>query len=182
MNTRKYVAFLALLCFGLASFCAMAKEDSIYDVVNREDTDAFSDMVVLGYDIDDIDRDGYTPLMIAASLGKANFARFLIYNDANVNKRSHTGQTALHRAAQGGYDELVNMLIDAGAYVNIPDFAGNTPLMYAVMSNHLFTVERLIAAGANLGYRNANGETALRIAEKKRFFKIVNFLRSKGAR
>lgn len=157
-------------------------DDSVYDVINREDMDTFSDMVVLGYDVDDSDADGFTPLMIAAALNKTNFAQFLIANGANVNKRSLNGLTAVHRAAQAGHNEMIDILYGADASIDIPDFDGNTPLMYAVAANRRFTVERLVALGANINYYNARNETALKIAEKKRFKEIVAFLRSKGAR
>ena len=49
--------------------CSYAVADqSIYDVVNDEDTASFSDMVVLGYDIDEPDGDGFTPLMARLNL------------------------------------------------------------------------------------------------------------------
>ena len=175
-----FLAFAMLLSSLIASFSYA--EDSIYDVINREDTDTFSDMVVLGYDVDDVDGDGYTPLMIAAALGKAKFARFLIHNNAKVDKRSFNGMTALHRAAQGGHNELIDILHGAGAYIDMPDFNGDTPLMVATRSNRRFTVERLLALGADINYMNAKGETALSIAYKKRFKKIASYLKSQGAR
>ena len=75
MKTRlsaKYFRTAAAILFLAAGFCQAAQaEDTIYDVINREDTKAFSDMVMLGYDIDEQDIDGYTPLMIAAAARKS---------------------------------------------------------------------------------------------------------------
>ena len=63
MKTRlsaKYFRTAAAILFWAAGFCQAAQaEDTIYDVINREDTKAFSDMVMLGYDIDEQDIDGY---------------------------------------------------------------------------------------------------------------------------
>lgn len=179
MVTKKsFALFLALgLCFSTEALADAA----IYDVVKNEDMDTFSDMVVLGYDIDEKDADGYTPLMIASAMGKEKFVRFLLNNNAKVNKRSYFGTTALHRAAQAGNNVIVNMLVDAGALVNMPDLEGNTPLIYAVKAEKLFTVELLINLGADVNFINAKGETALRWAQKKRFKGIIDFLKAHGA-
>ena len=103
MKTRlsaKYFRAAAAILFLAAGFCQAAQaEDTIYDVINREDTKAFSDMVMLGYDIDEQDIDGYTPLMIAAAAGKTGFVGYLIDNGAKVDKRYYQGGTAMHRAA-----------------------------------------------------------------------------------
>jgi len=181
MKKKILVLFLggALLVSGLV--WASGEDDSVYDIINNEDTTAFSQLVTLGYDIDDSDADGYTPLMIASSLGKAQFVQFLIDNGADVNRRSYNGETAMHRAAITGNNEIVNILFEAGANLNMPDFDGNTPLMYAVTANRRFTVERLVTLGADINFRNASKETALKVAEKNRFKEVASFLRSKGA-
>ena len=179
MKLKSLALFLSLgLCFAYLAHA----DESIYDVVNNEDMDTFSEMVTLGYDIDEPDPDGFTPLMIAAALGKANFAQYLINNQANVNKRSYYGITALHRAAQAGHSNIVNILVEAGAWVNMPDLSGDTPLMYAVRAERQFTAELLIKLGSDVNFMNAQGETALKIAEKKRFKAIYELLRANGAK
>jgi len=171
------------LFFGIfmLSFSVRAEEPSIYDIIKNEDEDTLSDMVMLGFDIDQRDRDGYTPLMIAASLGKVDFAQFLINNGADANARSHTGLTPMHRAAQDGHNNVIAVLLMADANINIPDMHGFTPLMVAVMANQRFTVEFLIKRGAYINYRNADGDTALKISDRKKFYPISNFLREHGA-
>ena len=176
----KKIFFLFILFYSISTQ-AQTMETTIYDVVNREDKDTFSDMVVLGYEIDDTDAEGYTPLMIASSLGKPRFAEFLLKNGALINKRSNNGMTALHRAAQSGQNEMVDLLINSGAKINWPDYKGYTPLMYAVLGNNPFTVEHLYALGADINYRNTSNQTALDIAKKKKFKEIVSFLRAHGA-
>lgn len=166
----------------LLSFSVKAEEVSIYDIVNKEDQETLSNMVALGFDIDQRDRDGYTPLMIAASLGKADFAQFLIANGADANARSYTGLTPLHRAAQDGHHNVITVLLTADANINIPDMHGFTPLMVAVMANQRFIVEFLIKRGAYVNYRNQDGDTALKIADKKKFFPISTYLREHGGK
>lgn len=179
MNIKVGMLFLGCCLWVLRPAVA---DDSVYDIINNEDTVAFSQLVTLGYDIDDSDADGYTPLMIAAALGKSQFVQFLIDNGADVNHRSYNGETAIHKASSAGNNEIIDMLYEAEANLNMPDFDGNTPLMYAITSNRRFTVERLVKLGADINYRNAHKETALNVAEKNRFKEIAAFLRSKGAR
>lgn len=178
MKSKGFAFFLGLL---ISISSANAAEKTIYDIVNTEDQDTFSDMVALGFDIDQADSDGFTPLMIAASLGKVQFARFLIYNGANVDARSKTGLTPLHRAAQDGHNDVIIELLDGGANINMPDMDGFTPLMVAVAAKQRFCVEFLVKRGANLNYRNAKGDSALKIADNKRFYDISSFLREAGA-
>ena len=179
---KRKVGVLFLAGCLLTYLTAGAEDDSVYDIINQEDTVAFSQLVTLGYDIDDSDADGYTPLMIASALGKAQFAQFLIDNGADVNRRSYNGETAMHRAAHVGNNELIDLLYEAEANVNMPDLDGNTPLMYAVAANRRFTVERLVKLGADINFRNVEKKTALKIAEKRRFKEIAAYLRSQGAR
>lgn len=174
---------IALFLGGLFfSFSVRADEPSIYDIIKNEDQGTLSQMVTLGFDIDERDGDGYTPLMIAASLGKADFAQFLIDNGADVNAKSYTGLTAMHRAAQDGHNDVIAILLISDANINMPDVHGFTPLMIAVLANQRFTVEFLVRRGAYLNYRNAEGNTALKIADMKKFSRISTYLRDHGAK
>ena len=176
---KKWLTTLLLSCLV---FSARAdSEPTIYEIVNNENEQAFSELLMLGYGIDDADNDGNTPLMIAASLGKVNFVHFLIDNGAETNNKNYNGETALHRAAQSGNNEIIDILFAAGADLNTPDFSGRTPLMQAVISERRFAVERLAALGAYLNWRDKNGESALTIAERRKFKPIADFLISKGA-
>ena len=176
------INWLATLLFSCFALNAHAEGDpSIYEIVNTENERTFSDLIMLGYDIDDADNDGNTALMIAASLGKVNFVHFLIDNGADVNNKNYNGETAMHRAAQGGNNEIIDILFAAGADLNIPDFTGKTPLMQAVAAERRFAVERLVTLGAYLNWRDKNGDSALSLAERKKFKPIADFLRSKDA-
>lgn len=173
----------AAICVFLAGTAPAAfAANDVYDMVNREDTAAFSDMMALGFDIDEQDMDGYTPLMMAAAAGKIRFAGFLIDNGANVNKRYYLGGTALHRAALNGHNDIITMLLDAGAQINMPDLDGMTALMMAVKNGNRFTVELLVSRGANVNFRNAEGKTAQDLANQYRRKEIAEFLEKSGGK
>ncbi len=178
---RVLSVLLLTLFFNVSAVCA-DPTPSIYDIIKNEDQETFSNMVMLGYDIDERDADGFTPLMIASSLGKAEFVAFLINNGADVNARSKSGLTPLHRAAQAGSAAVIQLLTEADAIIDLPDNDGMTPLMAAVSANKFFAVDLLIKRGAVLGFRNAEGRTALWLSDRKRFTEISKFLRLKGAK
>ncbi len=182
MRTSRFSLVLLSALFFTISTTAADNTPSIYDIIKNEDQETFSDMVMLGYDIDERDADGFTPLMIASSLGKTDFAAFLINNGADVNARSKSGLTALHRAAQAGSTAIIQLLTEADAFIDLPDNDGMTPLMVAVMANKFFAVDLLIKRGAVLSFRNAEGRTALWLSDRKRFTEISKYLRLKGAK
>ncbi|MGB2806845.1 MAG: ankyrin repeat domain-containing protein [Sedimentisphaerales bacterium] len=71
---------------------------------------------------------GGTPLLVAATFGRAEAAKFLIEKGANVNASSNDGATALHGAAFFCHAEIVKLLLDRGAKVNAKNIRGETPL------------------------------------------------------
>ena len=120
--SAKYFRTAAAILFLAAGFCQAAQaEDTIYDVINREDTKAFSDMVMLGYDIDEQDIDGYTPLMIAAKNGHRFTVELLVRRGADVNFRNVKGETALDIANKYRYKEIARFLQNEGGRSKSPD-------------------------------------------------------------
>ena len=87
-------------------------------------------------------KDGVTPLMVAAGLGHgANPTRgryktdgearecsaLLIAAGAGLNGRARGQITALHSAAMQGWDETLKLLVEKGAELEAPDAKGLTP-------------------------------------------------------
>lgn len=86
------------------------------------------------------DREGLTPLMLAAQGGHVEVVRVLLTAGASVDERSfpmgppYTGSnrtpqmTALHFACAVMHEEVAVALIDAGASIEIKDIRNRTPL------------------------------------------------------
>ncbi|XP_051138215.1 protein VAPYRIN-like [Andrographis paniculata] len=70
---------------------------------------------------DSRDKDGRTPLHLAAGKGHLESAKALVAAAANVDARSKDGRTALYRAAANGDCGMVEMLLEAGADPTIGD-------------------------------------------------------------
>lgn len=67
------------------------------------------------------DKDGRTPLLLAAGKGHLRSVEVLVGAGANVDARSKDGRTALYRAAANGDRPVVEMLLEAGADPTIGD-------------------------------------------------------------
>lgn len=90
---------------------------------------------LIGADIDATDAYGYTPLINAAMLGRADIVKVLIDAGADIQKPGQFGYTALHAAAQNGHLEVVQTLVKYGASVNSKNDDGDIPLILGKISH-----------------------------------------------
>ena len=104
-------------------------ESALYQAVihapeNMQGDDIIEELLKNGANIDDADRSGRTPLMVAAKLGRAGFAKLLVDNGANVYAKDERGNTPLEyaisslkamrdRVGEGEFDELPQALNEA---------------------------------------------------------------------
>lgn len=102
-----------------------------------------------GYDPDELDAYGYTPLLNASALGRSNAVAELIKNGANVNKKGPFGFTPLHAAAQGGHREVVIELLQSGADINALNDDHDTPMHLALRSQQIEIVYMLLRNGGS---------------------------------
>src|SRR5207247_6422498 len=78
------------------------------------------------------DKDGFSPLHLAAWKGHKEVVELLLGRKAEVNLKSKDGGAPLHWAAEGGSAEVVKMLLAHKAEINAKDDDGDTPLHVAV--------------------------------------------------
>jgi ankyrin repeat protein len=104
-------------------------------------------------DVNAMDVNSVTALMVASKNGSINVAKTLIKAGANVNAKDKAGGTALMYASLWGYVDLVKLLIDAGADVNAKNSFGETALMWASEKGRTEVVKVLLEAGANVNVK-----------------------------
>uniref|UniRef100_A0A1I8H716 ANK_REP_REGION domain-containing protein n=2 Tax=Macrostomum lignano TaxID=282301 RepID=A0A1I8H716_9PLAT len=86
----------------------------------------------LGLRMDEPNRDGETPLIIAAKGRYRKSVEFLITKcSASVSAVDNKGQSAVHKAALKGHLPVVQLLETNGAEMDRPDSCGRTPLLLA---------------------------------------------------
>jgi ankyrin repeat protein len=114
-------------------------------------------------DVNKLNAQGESPLMIAALKGELDMAASLIKKDADVNK---TGWTPLHYAASKGHLAIMSLLLDNNAYIDAESPNGTTPLMMAAMYGTAPAVKLLLEAGADPMLKNQQGLSAIEFAQR----------------
>ena len=142
------------------------------------DLEYFTTIVSLGFDINRLDSDDYTPLHRAIEYGCVSIAKYLISqpNSLCETLTKDKNTTLLHDAAgELGDLSLVQSLVERGVDVNVEDKYGNTPLYMACIHNHLPVVEYLTAQ-PNCNINSNNERHPLIAATDKEHLEIVKHL------
>ncbi|MES2344973.1 MAG: ankyrin repeat domain-containing protein [Chlamydiota bacterium] len=106
--------------------------------------------------INTFNKDGYTPLMIAAACSNVQSVNTLIEDGADIDIQNPKSlQTALHMACDYRSIDIAIALINKGASADLTDATGKTPLHYVCITEYnryfepLFLITRLIEQGAD---------------------------------
>ena len=89
--------------------------------------------------IDLADKNGTTPLHLAAVFKRVDIIEILIQASADVDALDYLNSTPLHYAAYGGTPEIVTQLLEAGANDKLADNAGWLPVQYALSRHYYHT-------------------------------------------
>lgn len=130
--------------------------------------------------IDQIGKDGYTPLCFAAMNDQIECGNYLINNHTNLEANTKDG-TALVIAAKNGASKFLQLLIQGNANPNAVDKEGNSALIYAAMSNDEELVRFLLDNRATPNTLNKLRETALFYAVDNKNYNIVKLLLERKA-
>lgn len=132
-------------------------------------------------EVNQLNPDSESPLMLAALHGHLRLAEQLIARGADVNK---TGWTPLHYAATGGHVELIRLLLEHHAYIDAESPNGTTPLMMAAYYGNPAVTLLLLEEGADPTLKNQKGLTAYDFAyngpHKASAAHVQRFLQAKG--
>ncbi|XP_066140204.1 ankyrin repeat domain-containing protein 27-like [Euwallacea fornicatus] len=132
------------------------------------------------FNINMCNKDGFTPLHVAAKYGRTEILRVLLDGGSLLNVRTYeTLYTPLHLAVMFQRVQTVKELLQCGnCEIDTPDYKGNTPLYYACVSNNnLKIVELLLKNGAECQKKNFEGRSVLQACEEKNLFRVCRMLR-----
>ena len=154
----------------------------------------------MGININDVDSNGRTALMLASKAGHEEIVETLLSAGANGSQDSHSkasqvllkrgadpnirkkdGATTLMYASQNGHSEVVQILLKGDADPNIRKKGEATALMYASQNNHSEVVQILLKGGADPNSRTENGVTSLMVASENGHSQVVQILLKGGA-
>jgi len=130
-----------------------------------------------------VDRNGSTPLMMAARAMHLDMMRVLLKYGAKTDASDKHGWTPLMTSAQLGDVEGIKELLANGAFA---DFANpvdkkQTALMLAAAQGHLSAIILLVLGGADLDRPDAHGLTSLNYAFSQRQEAVVKWMSNMGA-
>jgi ankyrin repeat protein len=134
---------------------------ALMQAVSAGDASKVRAMAESGFDLSASDGEGYTPLGLAAHLGRLEIVEIILSYPVEVDYRLQDGATALILAVAAGHESVALRLLDAGAAVDLQTENGVTALMLAAAMNLRSVVEKLLAKGADPNREDAVGNTAL---------------------
>jgi hypothetical protein len=128
--------FDLLRMFSVKKLKVSREQFHTFEIIRRAiNFDAKEDVIkLLKGEIDIVDNDGLTPLMIATQIGRFEIVEWLIRNGANMNVKDDLGFTALHHAIDKKQSEIASYLSDNGSEINSKDIYGNTALDIAILN------------------------------------------------
>ena len=108
-------------------------------------------LIANGADVRRANRDGATPLWLAAENGSVPMIGKLLEAGADANERTLNGETPLMMAARNGNIAALNLLLDRKADPSLKEnLRGTTALMWAVEQAHPEAVRILAERGADV--------------------------------
>ena len=125
---------IALTAVSLLVNSACAANDTNKFVVSEniihavQDIDIVSLNVLLaeGAEVDTVDKEGNTPLMLAAKIGNPRMVKIILAHHPELDKVNDNGYTALMIASEHGQIHIVEKLLEKGASVEITNLSGLT--------------------------------------------------------
>ena len=141
-----------------------------------DDLEYFTTIVSLGFDINRLDSDGYTPLHRAIEYGCVSIAKYLISQpNCLCETLTKDNITPLHDAVRD-YLSIVQCLVERGVDVNISNCNGATALHYSCRWGHLSIVEYLTSLPQINYTKNSWGRTSIHFAAEFGQAHIVKYL------
>lgn len=166
--------YLALLLLSINALLAQP----IYEYAKKGDVAALEALKIEDNTLlDKENKDGYTPLMMAAYYNKTEMISYLLAKKVAINAVSAYG-TALMAATVRGHKEAALLLLKEGADPNISDENKSTALQFAALFGRTEIAESLLKNGANLQATDARGMKALDYAIMKKNETLITLIKT----
>lgn len=125
---------------------------SLADAIIAEHSDQVLQYMHAGFQVNQLDEYGFTPLIEAAIADNIDIAKILLENGADPNLQDLTGGSALHWAAENNNIELAKLLLRYRADPNLYTFAGQ-PILVMPLLRHQNPIKKLLLqSGADLEF------------------------------
>ncbi|MCC9065455.1 ankyrin repeat domain-containing protein [Flavobacterium piscisymbiosum] len=117
------------------TFTTKSGENVLHFLAGKQNqTEIINYFLSKGVDANQVNKDGNTPVMIAAGARETAVLELLLPKVKNINLQNLKGESALTMAVRSGTPEAVALLLNKGADVNVKDKDGNNLGVYLVQS------------------------------------------------
>jgi len=113
-----------------------AVANDIFEAIKNIDIMSLNILLAEGADVDTVNQNGETPLMLASEIGNMRMLNIILMHAPNVNKKNKNGETALMIAAENGQLYVANRLIQEEAKIDIKNNQGETAVELATKNGH----------------------------------------------
>jgi hypothetical protein len=156
-TNRLFVVFLWVISSAVFS----QEKLDVFNVARNGTTEHLLSIVKSNpKEINNINSDGYSPLILACYRGNNEVAKMLIENGADINYKSALGSPLMACVVKNN-NEIAKILISKGANVNITDANGMTAILYATMFKNYEITRLLVKNKADILAKDIRGNSAL---------------------
>jgi len=159
--------------------CSQPNEPSLalYLAVQRGDIEQIERHIAWGSDINELDKDGLSPLHVAANKGRYVVVKLLLNSGANADAKDRNGNTPLSTALLAGRIQIAELLKQKGASTD-----ANQLLMQVVLqqASDRDVLALLVKWNADLNHTTKNGQTPLAVAISQADLKMAKLLIRSG--
>ncbi len=163
MRTYRWVLVSGIIALGILAAAVDSSALSLEQLMQSGTPAAIQAAIKAGTNIETPDKDGATPLMIAAGFNQdPEVISVLLKAGAKLDDHARGNLTALMYAAMNRNPAIISGLLKAGAKLDETEFDGQTPLMIAAGWNrNPQVISALLKSGANIEDRDFRGMTPL---------------------
>lgn len=134
-------------------------------------------LISKGANLNEVDKNGYTPLHVSCISGQSAVTRLLVRKGAYCNARDNSGETPLFHSCVLGDLAVAQFLVEEGhALWDIVNFRLNSVLHAACNSGHEALSKWLVSKGASLSSKNVSELTAIDRAVRKNNISLAKAL------
>lgn len=181
---------LALQCKRISHFQTLIKEEAVvynkngntllHAAVLHEDYALAESLIGDGVNVNAINHQLKTPLMLAVIKGNIKLVQLLLAQGADPNIVDNKQNSSLHFAIMGSYPEIAKLFIHSMISLDKPNRSGNTPLLLAASTGQEAIVDVLVSRQADIHVLNHEGQNAVHLAAQMGHAKIIEKLGALG--
>lgn len=158
------------------------QKSALHQAVRDCDLPEINELIAKKVDVNAVDEEGMTPLMIAVQGNNYAVVETLIQAKADVNAKDSKGNCVLLYAVAFASDELFDLLVAHQASLEVKNNIGLTLLHVAVMNQKLSLIEKLIALKADVNAEDFSGAAVVHYAAGYGHVEVFKLLQRLGAK